>query len=75
MAILSMNMVDALREIHSLTSTEPLRIWRRACIGDAGGWSGRTLTEDLDLSYRAVIKGWQLCFRPDVLVPAVPQTM
>ena len=45
-------------------------IWRRACIEDAGGWSGRTLTEDLDLSYRAQIKGWQFVFRPDVLVPA-----
>ena len=45
-------------------------IWRRACIEDAGGWSGRTLTEDLDLSYRAQIKGWRFVFRPDVLVPA-----
>ena len=31
-------------------------IWRRACIEDAGGWSGRTITEDLDLSYRAQLK-------------------
>lgn len=45
-------------------------IWRRSCIEDAGGWSGRTLTEDLDLSYRAQVKGWRFVFRPDVVVPA-----
>ena len=35
-------------------------IWRRAAIADAGGWQHDTLTEDLDLSYRAQLKGWQL---------------
>ncbi len=45
-------------------------IWRRACIEDAGGWSGRTITEDLDLSYRAQLKSWRLVFRPEVVVPA-----
>jgi cellulose synthase/poly-beta-1,6-N-acetylglucosamine synthase-like glycosyltransferase len=33
-------------------------IWRRACIEDAGGWQADTLTEDLDLSYRAQLRGW-----------------
>jgi len=45
-------------------------IWRRTCIVDAGGWSGATLTEDLDLSYRAQLKGWRFVYRPDVVVPA-----
>jgi len=45
-------------------------IWRRACIEDAGGWSGRTITEDLDLSYRAQIRGWKFVFRGDVVVDA-----
>lgn len=45
-------------------------IWRRTCIDDAGGWSGRTLTEDLDLSYRAQLKGWKFVYRPDVVVPS-----
>jgi cellulose synthase/poly-beta-1,6-N-acetylglucosamine synthase-like glycosyltransferase len=45
-------------------------IWRRACIEDAGGWRGDTLTEDLDLSYRAQLKGWRIGYLPDVVVPA-----
>lgn len=44
-------------------------IWRRACVEDAGGWSGDTLTEDLDLSYRAEIKGWRFVYLPQVVVP------
>jgi len=44
-------------------------IWRRAAIDDAGGWSGLTLTEDLDLSYRAQLKGWRFVYREDVEVP------
>jgi cellulose synthase/poly-beta-1,6-N-acetylglucosamine synthase-like glycosyltransferase len=51
-------------------------IWRRASIVDAGGWQHDTLTEDLDLSYRAQLKGWQFVFLPDVLSPAeVPVDM
>mgnify|MGYP001611145342 CR=1 FL=1 len=51
-------------------------IWRRATIDDAGGWEHDTLTEDLDLSYRAQLKGWQFVFLPDVLAPAeVPVEM
>jgi cellulose synthase/poly-beta-1,6-N-acetylglucosamine synthase-like glycosyltransferase len=45
-------------------------IWRKAAIEDAGGWQADTLTEDLDLSYRAQLKGWQLVFLPDVVCPA-----
>ncbi len=45
-------------------------ILRRKTIEDAGGWQHDTLTEDLDLSYRAQIKGWKFIFLPDVPVPA-----
>ena len=45
-------------------------VWRRAAIEDAGGWSSSTLTEDLDLSYRAQLAGWEFVFLPDVEVPA-----
>ena len=45
-------------------------IWRRTCIDEAGGWQGDTLTEDLDLSYRAQLCGWSIVFRPDIVVPA-----
>ncbi len=45
-------------------------IWRRSCIQDAGGWQSDTLTEDLDLSYRAQLCGWRIGYRPDVVVPA-----
>ena len=34
-------------------------VWRKRCIEDAGGWQADTLTEDLDLSFRAQIKGWK----------------
>ncbi|QXD15920.1 glycosyltransferase [Rhodocaloribacter litoris] len=45
-------------------------VWRAACIEDAGGWQSDTLTEDLDLSYRAQLRGWQCRYLPDVEVPA-----
>jgi cellulose synthase/poly-beta-1,6-N-acetylglucosamine synthase-like glycosyltransferase len=45
-------------------------IWRRSAIEDAGGWEGDTLTEDLDLSYRAQLRGWRFVFLPDVTAPA-----
>lgn len=45
-------------------------IWRRECIEDAGGWHTATLVEDLDLSYRAQMKGWKCVFLPDVVVDA-----
>jgi cellulose synthase/poly-beta-1,6-N-acetylglucosamine synthase-like glycosyltransferase len=45
-------------------------IWRKKTIEDAGGWQADTLTEDLDLSYRAQLRGWKLCFAPEVVCPA-----
>lgn len=45
-------------------------VWRRACIADAGGWQADTLTEDLDLSYRAQLRGWRFCYLPQVVAPA-----
>ena len=45
-------------------------VWRKAAIDSAGGWHTDTLTEDLDLSYRAQLAGWQFVFLPDVAVPA-----
>lgn len=45
-------------------------IWRRAAILDAGGWAHDTLTEDLDLSYRAQLRGWRIVYRPDIVCPA-----
>jgi len=51
-------------------------VWRKKTIEDAGGWQADTLTEDLDLSYRAQLKGWKLSFAPDVVCPAeVPVTI
>jgi cellulose synthase/poly-beta-1,6-N-acetylglucosamine synthase-like glycosyltransferase len=51
-------------------------VWRRAAIEDAGGWQHDTLTEDLDLSYRAQLRGWRFVFVPDVVAPAeVPVEM
>lgn len=51
-------------------------IWRKEAILDAGGWQSDTLTEDLDLSYRAQLKGWKIIYRDDIGVPAeLPVTM
>ena len=51
-------------------------VWRKKCIEDAGGWEHDTLTEDLDLSYRAQIKGWKFKYLEDVIAPAeLPITM
>jgi hypothetical protein len=44
-------------------------VWRRAAIDDAGGWSAATLTEDLDLSLRAQLRGWRIEYRPEIVVP------
>jgi len=44
--------------------------WRRSCIESAGGWTHDTLTEDLDLSYRAQLKGWRFISLPSVVAPA-----
>lgn len=45
-------------------------MWRKKCIEEAGGWQHDTLTEDLDLSYRAQIKGWEFKYLEDILTPA-----
>src|SRR6187549_674974 len=51
-------------------------IWRRTAISDAGGWQHDTLTEDLDLSYRAQLRGWKFIFLQDLVAPAeVPVEM
>jgi cellulose synthase/poly-beta-1,6-N-acetylglucosamine synthase-like glycosyltransferase len=51
-------------------------VWRREAIESAGGWQHDTLTEDLDLSYRAQLAGWRFVFLPDVVSPAeVPVEM
>lgn len=43
-------------------------IWRTSCINDAGGWHTSTLVEDLDLSYRAHLKGWKCFFLEDLII-------
>jgi cellulose synthase/poly-beta-1,6-N-acetylglucosamine synthase-like glycosyltransferase len=45
-------------------------MWRREAIDHAGGWQHDTLTEDLDLSYRAQLAGWKFVYRPDVVSPS-----
>lgn len=45
-------------------------VWRKTAIESAGGWEGDTLTEDMDLSYRAQLAGWKMKFAYDVVVPA-----
>lgn len=51
-------------------------IWRRQAIEDAGGWRADTLTEDLDLSYRAQLAGWRFVYDDDTVAPAeLPSTM
>jgi cellulose synthase/poly-beta-1,6-N-acetylglucosamine synthase-like glycosyltransferase len=50
-------------------------VWRVAAIQDAGGWQGDTLTEDLDLSHRAAMRGWTALYDDSVVVPAeLPNT-
>lgn len=51
-------------------------VWRKECILDAGNWEADTLTEDLDLSYRAQLKGWKFLFLEEVESPAeLPASM
>lgn len=51
-------------------------MWRRDAIVSAGGWQHDTLTEDLDLSYRAQLAGWKFVYRPDVVSPSeVPEDL
>ncbi|MFG0331640.1 MAG: glycosyltransferase [Phycisphaerales bacterium] len=51
-------------------------VWRRVCIEDAGGWRSDTLTEDVDLSYRAQLRGWRFIYDPTMESPAeLPPTI
>jgi len=51
-------------------------IWRKKAIEESGGWHGDTLTEDLDLSYRAQINGWQFVYLKDLVAPSeLPPTL
>ena len=45
-------------------------VWRTKTISDSGGWKADTLTEDLDLSYRAQLNGWDILFKEDLISPA-----
>jgi cellulose synthase/poly-beta-1,6-N-acetylglucosamine synthase-like glycosyltransferase len=45
-------------------------VWRKSCIEDSGNWQADTLTEDLDLSYRAQLRGWKFKYLNDVTSPA-----
>jgi glycosyltransferase involved in cell wall biosynthesis len=51
-------------------------VWRRRAIEDAGGWQAATITEDLDLSYRAQLRGWRFAYIDDLVVPSeLPATL
>jgi len=45
-------------------------VWRKDCLNSAGGWNFETLTEDLDISYRAQLAGWKFLFLPNVVAPS-----
>jgi cellulose synthase/poly-beta-1,6-N-acetylglucosamine synthase-like glycosyltransferase len=62
---------QAVRSAHGYFTnfTGTAGVWRRAAIEDAGGWSAATLTEDLDLSYRAQLRGWHAAYLEDLVVP------
>lgn len=45
-------------------------VWRRSCLVSAGDWQSDTLTEDLDISYRAQLRGWKFVFAPEVIAPS-----
>lgn len=44
-------------------------VWKAECIRDCGGWQWDTLSEDIDISYRAQMHGWKLVFLPEIIVP------
>jgi cellulose synthase/poly-beta-1,6-N-acetylglucosamine synthase-like glycosyltransferase len=51
-------------------------LWRKRAIEDAGGWQSDTITEDLDLAYRAQLRGWKIVYRPEIVCPAeLPATV
>jgi len=55
---------------HFLNFNGTAGVWRKKCIEDAGGWQADTLTEDLDLSYRAQLKNWKIKYLEEVVAPA-----
>ncbi len=57
-------------EGHFINFNGTAGVWRKSCIEDAGNWEGDTLTEDLDLSYRAQLKNWKFKYLEDVETPA-----
>lgn len=57
-------------KLHFINFNGTAGIWRKKCIFDAGNWESDTLTEDLDLSYRAQLKKWEFIFLEDVVTPA-----
>ena len=60
---------------HAFNFNGTAGVWRRQAIDDAGGWSADTLTEDLDLSYRAQLAGWRFVYLDALEVPAeLPET-
>ena len=62
---------QAVRSAHGYFTnfTGTAGVWRRTAIEDSGGWSADTLTEDLDLSYRAQLCGWRAAYLEDLVVP------
>ena len=55
---------------HCINFNGTAGVWRKSCIIDAGNWESDTLTEDLDLSYRAQLKNWKFIYLEDVETPA-----
>jgi len=62
--------IGRLRGGHLINFNGTAGVWRKETIIDAGGWQHDTLTEDLDLSYRAQLKGWQFAYLENVVCPA-----
>jgi Glycosyltransferase like family 2 len=62
---------QAVRSAHGYFTnfTGTAGVWRRRAIVESGGWSAATLTEDLDLSYRAQLRGWRAAYLEDLVVP------
>ena len=57
-------------KLHFINFNGTAGLWRKKCIIDAGNWESDTLTEDLDLSYRAQLKKWEFVYLEDVVTPA-----
>lgn len=57
-------------KLHFINFNGTAGIWRKTCILDAGNWESDTLTEDLDLSYRAQLKNWEFKYLEHVVTPA-----